>query len=272
MKYSIFINQAELADTKLDLIDCAILDWLYHFCNSKNSNIKSKRIDEWTWINFANLMRDMPLLRINTRSTISNRVKKIKAEGYIETMLKTEKLYVRMTEKSDDLYFQPVRLNEQSDKTVSNNERHCSPKRTETVSNNEPNSNTITISDTKTKESSAKAPTPKEIAEKFFNDVYILVNLPKGEKPPDEQKELVDLLHTMHERNNIAKGILWAQIKEFCAYWNELNQTGTRKRWQMQKTFEVGRRLKTWFDRAKFTDFDASFTRATKPKGKTVSI
>lgn len=47
------------------------------------------------------------------------------------------------------------------------------------------------------------------------------------------------------------KKILWWEIQLFHDYWTEHNHTGTKEKWQMQKTFEVARRLQTWFSRVK---------------------
>lgn len=113
---------------------------------------------------------------------------------------------------------------------------------------------------------------PKDFADKFFKDVYTLVNLPKGTKPPPELEWLIQMLHELHERNNVPKAALWSEIKDFCAYWNEQNHMGTKRKWQMQKTFEIGRRLTTWFSRAKFKGFTASVDFNNKPKGSTVII
>lgn len=35
-------------------------------------------------------------------------------------------------------------------------------------------------------------------------------------------------------------------IKEFVKYWTEPNKLGTQQRWELQKTFELNRRLDTW--------------------------
>lgn len=41
------------------------------------------------------------------------------------------------------------------------------------------------------------------------------------------------------------------EIKKFISYWSELNKSGTKQRWEKQETFEVGRRLATWFNNIK---------------------
>ncbi len=37
------------------------------------------------------------------------------------------------------------------------------------------------------------------------------------------------------------------EFAKFVSYWTELNGTGKKQKWQLQKTFEVRRRLATWF-------------------------
>ena len=75
--------------------------------------------------------------------------------------------------------------------------------------------------------------TPKELSIKFFSDeVY-------REKLIQEA-----ILSGMPEEG------VRSEIKRFVGYWTELNPSGTKQRWQMEKVFEVKRRLSTWFSRA----------------------
>jgi len=39
------------------------------------------------------------------------------------------------------------------------------------------------------------------------------------------------------------------EIKKFASYWTEPSRSGKKQRWEMEKTFEVKRRLATWFSR-----------------------
>ena len=36
------------------------------------------------------------------------------------------------------------------------------------------------------------------------------------------------------------------ELKVFRAYWSELNKSGTKQRWELQSTFQLGRRIATW--------------------------
>lgn len=44
----------------------------------------------------------------------------------------------------------------------------------------------------------------------------------------------------------IAPELVNLEINKFISYWTEKNHTGTKERWQMEKTFEVSRRLGRW--------------------------
>ena len=37
---------------------------------------------------------------------------------------------------------------------------------------------------------------------------------------------------------------------KFISYWTELDKSGRKQRWEKQETFEVARRLVTWFSKA----------------------
>lgn len=77
-------------------------------------------------------------------------------------------------------------------------------------------------------------PAPKEVSLKFFSQ-------------ESEQDSIVSLLVQKGVSEQAARG----EIVKFVDYWTELNPSGTRQKWQMQKTFEVKRRLATWFSRSR---------------------
>lgn len=105
--------------------------------------------------------------------------------------------------------------------------------------------------------------TPKEKAKLFFEGVRDLEN--KQDVP-----WLKDMLTAIAEGNqNMKKGIIWQEIKAFTDYWTELTHNGVKQHWECQKTFEVEKRLKTWFSRSGFKSFTAS-TNARSGKGKTI--
>lgn len=62
--------------------------------------------------------------------------------------------------------------------------------------------------------------TPSKKARKFFKEIE------EGNLPDSDEK------------------------KKFFYYWTEKNKSGTKDRWELEKTFDVGRRWKTWQNNA----------------------
>lgn len=138
MKYSINLNQEFLADTKLDLIDAAILDYLYVYCNSQNERIEKNRIHDekgnWTWINFNSLLIEMPLLRIKSISSLSRRISNIREAGFLETKrIDNQKLFVKLNSLTDELFF---KRNSSVLRTQQPPIESCSPNATNQYTNN----------------------------------------------------------------------------------------------------------------------------------------
>lgn len=71
-------------------------------------------------------------------------------------------------------------------------------------------------------ENSAKAPTPSQFNRKFFEN-------------KDFRKKQVEHLKISDQ-----------ELDKFISYWNEPNKSGTKVRWELEKTFDVTRRLRTW--------------------------
>jgi hypothetical protein len=78
MKYTILINQAHVFNaglhTSTDLIDWAILDYI----KAWQVNPKAARLDDHVWINYNHLIKEMPLLGLNSKGAVSNRIAKLR--------------------------------------------------------------------------------------------------------------------------------------------------------------------------------------------------
>jgi len=144
MKYNININQRVLSTTNLNIIDCAILDYLIFYCNSKNEKIEKNRVDGFTWINYKSLLEDMPLLRIKRTQSITPRMRKLEEDGFIITKIIRvsgyRRLMVNTTKNIDNLFVEQIKPNRETDvrlivKTVR-------PNRETVVNNNTSNNNT----------------------------------------------------------------------------------------------------------------------------------
>ncbi len=115
-----------LANTSLDIADGAILDYLYYLCSSLSERVEKQRKNGYTWVNFNYLMEEMPLLRVKSKSRISERIKKISNEGYLKTQREGNKFYVKLTAKVDELFVKSNALSTPFDKangSVRQNER-----------------------------------------------------------------------------------------------------------------------------------------------------
>lgn len=75
------------------------------------------------------------------------------------------------------------------------------------------------------------SPTPSAVCREFFTDESIQENW---------QQRLV--------AKGVAIDTVVRELKKFRSYWTEKNKSGTKERWQLQKTFELNRRLSTWMN------------------------
>jgi len=87
------------------------------------------------------------------------------------------------------------------------------------------------------KEIVEKKETPGAFAKRFFEE--------GASDAKDQVLEEIMYSNPQADRNEVMQ-----EIKRFILYWTEPNKSGTKVRWQMQKTFDVRRRLATWFGRA----------------------
>ena len=99
MKFAININQKAVSDSglanKTDLTDWALIDYIIAWSLNK----KAVKLDGYTWVNYKHLSEEMPLLGLNTKGAVSNRIKKLKGLGLIDTIQDNDKrLYVDITD------------------------------------------------------------------------------------------------------------------------------------------------------------------------------
>lgn len=94
-------------------------------------------------------------------------------------------------------------------------------------------------------------------------------NLSKDKRKSVEQSSPTpsQLAHQFFQNPEVAKE--WdlydaSEIKKFISYWTEPNKSGTRQRWQIEKTFDVKHRLGTWYERA------STFNKKDGKKEKTI--
>lgn len=102
-------------------------------------------------------------------------------------------------------------------------------------------------------------------------------NEKKRENTPEQQMK--GFIESIREKDNLYQSLseklsserrinidkVRAELTKFVDYWTELNSTGTKQRWEMEKTFEVQRRLTTWFSRT------GSYGGKKQRTGRTIS-
>lgn len=81
----------------------------------------------------------------------------------------------------------------------------------------------------------------------------------------DGSVEFTEFVKSLAEKNNGDENLIKNEILKFTAYWTEKSQTGKKERWELQRTFEVMRRLATWFGNIdKFKGFTTQIKREVK--------
>lgn len=107
--------------------------------------------------------------------------------------------------------------------------------------------------------------TPAEITANFFKGIDDLRNKTESEEAIKTREFLCGL---KEKYPGAEKSIIWSEIQKFERYWTELNSTGKKMKWQKQDTFQVDRRLVTWF--AKKDQFKNKVEINNKPKRRIV--
>jgi hypothetical protein len=124
MKYNFSINQAaavELGD--VDIVDCAIIEWLRDICVSQSPRIKEQRTKGYTWVSYQYAIDDMPLLGLNSKPAFRKRLQAIINKGYFTARAANQRVYVKPTPKMDRLFYMPV----DNQGTVNPSLRHRKP-------------------------------------------------------------------------------------------------------------------------------------------------
>ena len=111
MKYTISINQYAVVKLglhkKTDLIDWSILDYLKDWVFAAKKKTLTLDSKEYIWINYNHLLEQMPLLNFKDKHSVSDRIKKFKSLGLIETFqAKDNTLYFRFTDNVESLFFE----------------------------------------------------------------------------------------------------------------------------------------------------------------------
>ena len=66
----------------------------------------------------------------------------------------------------------------------------------------------------------------------------------------EDIEERMRIARAISEKSNFSYQQVFSELRNFAGYWSELTKSGKKQRWQLQKTFELRRRLGTWFKNA----------------------
>lgn len=99
----------------------------------------------------------------------------------------------------------------------------------------------------------AHAPTPKESASNFFQIIQ------------EKSSDFEVLVQSISTTSRASPDIVTRELLKFASYWTEPTPTGNKQRWEKEKTFEVKRRLVTWFGNVKQFSGSKQITNKYKP-------
>jgi hypothetical protein len=110
MKYAITVNQSALAEYgliyKTDWREWLIIDYLKDFVIYEHSKRIIYNNEEYIWLNYNHLIYHMPCLKLNCKSSVSVRIRKLEKLGLIKTIQAPDNtLYYTFTDKMIDICF-----------------------------------------------------------------------------------------------------------------------------------------------------------------------
>ncbi len=226
-RYTIIIHKIRI-DLELSCNEYCVADIIFSLSNNPNS-----RIQGWCWATRKTIGEFIGI----SEKGIKEIIKRLIEKGVIEKDEETRYL------KTTSLWYNSVVLERLKMRNVQREE--SSPKRKKAPFEREEsslpqgeessyyNTNRDNTKD-KNKEREAKPLTPSEEAREFFDS-------------EERQEKIIARLI----RRGMNKNQTRNEITKFISYWTELNKSGRKQRWEMEKTFQVERRLAAWFSRAK---------------------
>lgn len=242
--YTISINQLACVKNglsgKVDLVDLAIFYCVYHLMNSPHKITAFIDGVEYTEIRQSIIESQLPILKIGTKRTFINRMNNLIDLGLIERYSLNPKenrsLYKRGKNFSILTYCDAMKNNSQGMKTDSDGVNHndqnlCksihTPMKNDSHNNNIIYNNINNKIDIGEKEISAPCVAPKKQEDLI-------------EKRKKRERDFYDSLTVYLD--TYGKEML----RDFFNYWSEPNKSGSKMKFEMQKTWDTARRLVTW--------------------------
>ena len=246
MKYNININQLAVMNSglKLDLIDCAIIDFIRNWASAK----KATKIDFdgnlYVWIGHKLIQDQLPLLRLK-KDSIYRRMKYLCNIGILEQHPQSKQLGMSLycsTELFDSLLFSeptdenPMTYGFKSDAPTDENPNYNS--------NKEDNKNKDTFIG------------ENEFSHHTQEEEVLQFKVPKKETPKKEK--VAQKRKSLEDRKNDFRQLLLVEHSKdpeqlpkeertkFFEYWTEHGPKDKKARFEKEKSFSISRRITTW--------------------------
>lgn len=155
-------------------------------------------------------------------SKIERILKLLENEHQIEQL--TNRQYRIITIVKYDYY----QNNEQVSEQQMNNERTTNEQRMNTDKNIKKEKN-------EKKDIGDKSPTPSQIMKNFLN--------PETDEQDKQVKRLI-------ENFRLDEKYIWDELGKFIDYWEETTKSGIKQRWELEKTWNLERRLDFWINQS----------------------
>lgn len=222
MKFNVHIPQKELLaiNEALDIVDGTIFSWIESFGMSDRCIKLSSKEGTYFLISWKMIVDDLPMIRISTRTGIWKRINNLVDSKLLEPHPDNQRMsksYYKLGENYEKVLRYPVNHGEQVFPTVNT-----------PVNGGKHNYNTNTI---------------------------LTPTIPNGIVSPTEKSKILEERKSEFKKQVYEVGGLTytrEMLDDFLGYWSEPTQAKSPKmRWEKEKTWDLGGRLRTWQGRAK---------------------
>ena len=194
--------------------------WLFMWLIDKVTKIDE---DGWGWVLGGKPINLEEIQHIPRRST-QRYLAILKKEGYIEIIRTMRGIIIKVAKAKKRFQGAPKMAHHNDEPEMAHQDTKNGASQTKSGASNK------TVSVDRTVDSiNTIGATPSETAKNFYSKGWVF-------------DEVVDQLL----KAGMPRPIIENQLAAFVSYWTEPNASGKKQRWQLEKTFDVKRRLGTW--------------------------
>lgn len=92
---------------------------------------------------------------------------------------------------------------------------------------------------------------PKLVLKDELTDVYTTTPADEARSFFTSEVKQIEVITFLVEKNLFSPSFATTELKKFVSYWTEPNKSGKKQRWELEKTFDVKRRLSTWLNNSR---------------------